>query len=57
MRLIRYANDFVIMIHGTRDDAEALWDEVAAVLAPIGLSLLEEMTRVCHIDEGFDTSD
>ena len=22
MRLIRYANDFVIMIHGTRDDAE-----------------------------------
>jgi RNA-directed DNA polymerase len=54
MRLVRYADDFVVMIHGTRDDAEALWDEVATVLAPIGLRLSEEKTRVCHIDEGFD---
>jgi RNA-directed DNA polymerase len=54
MKLIRYADDFVVMVHGTRDDAEALWDEVAAVLAPIGLRLSEEKTRVCHIDEGFD---
>jgi RNA-directed DNA polymerase len=54
MRLVRYADDFVVMIHGTRDDAEALWDEVATVLAPMGLRLSEEKTRVCHIDEGFD---
>jgi RNA-directed DNA polymerase len=54
MRLVRYADDFVVMIHGTRDDAEALWVEVAAVLAPMGLRLSEEKTRVCHIDEGFD---
>ena len=54
MRLVRYADDFVIMVLGTRDDAEALWGEVAAVLAPIGLRLSEEKTRVCHIDEGFD---
>lgn len=54
MRLIRYADDFVVMIHGTRDDAEALWGEVATVLAPMGLRLSEEKTRVCHIDEGFD---
>ena len=54
MRLVRYADDFVVMVHGTRDDAEALWDEVAAVLAPMGLRLSEEKTRVCHIDEGFD---
>ena len=54
MRLVRYADDFVVMVHGTRDDAEALWDEVAAVLAPTGLRLSEEKTRVCHIDEGFD---
>ena len=26
----------------------------AAVLAPMGLRLSEEKTRVCHIDEGFD---
>ena len=54
MRLVRYADDFVIMVHGTRDDAEALWSEVASVLAPMGLRLSESKTRVCHIDEGFD---
>jgi RNA-directed DNA polymerase len=54
MRLVRYADDFVVMVAGTRGDAEALWDEVAAVLAPMGLRLSEAKTRVCHIDEGFD---
>jgi len=53
-RLVRYADDFVVMVGGTRDDAQALWDEAGAVLAPIGLRLSEEKTRVCHIDEGFD---
>jgi RNA-directed DNA polymerase len=54
MRLVRYADDFVVMVHGTRDDADALWDEVADVLAPMGLRLSAEKTRVVHIDEGFD---
>lgn len=53
-RLVRYADDFVVMVGGTRDDAEALWAEVSAVLAPMGLRLSGEKTRVCHIDEGFD---
>lgn len=53
-KIIRYADDFVIMVHGTRADAEALWGEVAAVLAPMGLRLSEEKSRVCHIDEGFE---
>ena len=53
-RLVRYADDFVVLVHGTREDAEALWAEVAAVLAPMGLRLSEEKTRVCHVDEGFD---
>jgi len=42
------------MVFGTRDDAEALRDEVSNVLAPIGLRLAAEKTRVCSIDEGFD---
>jgi RNA-directed DNA polymerase len=42
------------MVAGTRDDAEALGGEAAAVLAPMGLRLSEAKTRVCHIDEGFD---
>jgi RNA-directed DNA polymerase len=48
------ATHLVVMVGGTRDDAEALFDEVATVLAPMGLRLSEEKTRVCHIDEGFD---
>jgi len=53
-RLIRYADDFVVMVSGQRGHAEALRAEVAAVLAPLGLRLAEEKTRVVHIDEGFD---
>ena len=54
MKIVRYADDFVVMVHGSYDDAEALRDEVSAVLASMGLRLSEEKTRVCHIDEGFD---
>ena len=42
------------MVTGQRQHAEALREEVAAVLAPLGLRLAEEKTRVVHIDEGFD---
>jgi hypothetical protein len=52
MRPVRYADDFVVLIAGSRADAEALWDEVGAVLAPMGLRLSAEKTRVCHVDEG-----
>jgi RNA-directed DNA polymerase len=54
MRIVRYADDFVVMIAGARGDAEALWGEVTAVLAPMGMRLSEEKTRACHIDEDFD---
>ena len=54
MKLVRYADDFVVMVGGTRADADALWDEVGAVLAPMGLRLSVAKSRVCHIDEGFD---
>ena len=53
-RLIRYADNFVVMVSGQRHHAEVLREEVAAVLAPLGLRLAEEKTRVVHIDEGFD---
>ncbi|MGH9251786.1 MAG: group II intron reverse transcriptase/maturase [Acidimicrobiales bacterium] len=53
-RLVRYADDFVVVIHGTRQDAEHLRQEVAEVLAPIGLRLSETKTHITHIDEGFD---
>jgi RNA-directed DNA polymerase len=53
-RLIRYADDFVVMVSGERHHADALLEEVAGVLAPLGLRLAMEKTRVVHIDEGFD---
>lgn len=53
-RLVRYADDFVVMISGTQAHAEGLREQVAQVLAPMGLRLSEEKTLVCHIDQGFD---
>ena len=53
-RIVRYADDFVVLVAGTRLHAEQLLVEVAAVLSPMGLRLSEEKTGICHIDEGFE---
>jgi RNA-directed DNA polymerase len=53
-RLVRYADDFVVMVAGEREHAEALREQVQAVLEPLGLRLAPEKTRVVHIDKGFD---
>ena len=42
------------MVSGERRHAEELREDVAEVLAPMGLRLSPEKTRVVHIDEGFD---
>jgi RNA-directed DNA polymerase len=52
-RLVRYADDWVAMVNGTREDAERLKEEAAAVLAPMGLRLSPAKTLVTHIDDGF----
>jgi RNA-directed DNA polymerase len=48
-KLIRYADDFVLMVAGERHHAEALREEVTAVLAPLGLRLAPEKTHTVHI--------
>jgi RNA-directed DNA polymerase len=53
-KIVRFADDFVILVNGSEEQAEALREEVTGVLAPIGLRLSETKTRTCHIDEGFD---
>jgi RNA-directed DNA polymerase len=53
-RLVRYADDFVVMVAGRREHADAQWDEVGDVLSEMGLRLAPDKTRVLHIDEGFD---
>jgi RNA-directed DNA polymerase len=53
-RLVRYADDFVVMVNGTREHAEALREEIAQVIAPMGLRLSPAKTRVAHLSEGVD---
>jgi RNA-directed DNA polymerase len=53
-RVVRYADDFVVLVHGTRADVEALREEIAWVLAPVGLRLSAAKTRVTHMSDGFD---
>jgi RNA-directed DNA polymerase len=53
-RLVRFADDWTLLVAGTREDALALREQAARVLAPMGLALSEEKTLITHIDEGVD---
>ena len=53
-RVVRYADDFVVLVHGDRAHVEALREEIAHVLQPIGLRLSESKTTVAHMSDGFD---
>lgn len=53
-RVVRYADDFVVLVHGTRADVETLREEIADVLAPLGLRLSPAKTSIVHMSEAFD---
>ncbi len=53
-RIVRYADDFVVLVHGTKADAETLREEIADVLTPLGLRLSAAKTRIVHMSEAFD---
>ena len=53
-RIIRYADDFVILVHGSQEHTEALREDVATLLAPLGLRLSAAKTQVVHMSDGFD---
>src|SRR5262245_31211092 len=53
-RLVRYADDWLLMVSGTREHAEQMREHAAAVLAPMGLRLSAEKTKITHIGEGLD---
>jgi RNA-directed DNA polymerase len=50
---VRYADDWVVLCNGTRDQAHAMKEELRIVLENMGLKLSEEKTKVTHITEGF----
>ena len=51
---IRYADDLVVLVHGAQADVDALSEEVAQVLAPMGLRFSAAKTQVVHLSDGFD---
>lgn len=53
-RLVRYADDFVVLTDGSGDDLHALRERVTRVLAPMGLVLSEAKTQIVHMSEGFE---
>ena len=53
-RLVRYADDFVVLTDGTEDHLLGLREEIAAVLAPLGLRFSTAKTRIVHLSQGFD---
>ena len=52
-RIVRYADDFAVLVNGSEQDAQALREEIARVLATMGSALSESKTRVVHMSEGF----
>src|SRR5439155_20828245 len=54
IRLVRYADDWCLLVSGTKAHADALREEIAEVLTGMGLRLSPEKTLVTHIDEGLD---
>ena len=53
-RLVRFADDWCLVIAGNRADAETLPEEAAQVLSTMGLRLSPEKTLITHIDEGLN---
>ncbi|WP_326756378.1 group II intron reverse transcriptase/maturase [Streptomyces hirsutus] len=53
-RLVRYADDFVVLVNGTRQDTEAVREDVSRVLKPLGLNLSEAKTQITNLADGID---
>jgi RNA-directed DNA polymerase len=52
-RVVRYADDFAVLVNGSEHHAEALRGEITDVLAGLGLRFSDAKTRVTHMSEGF----
>ncbi|HWC83528.1 MAG TPA: group II intron reverse transcriptase/maturase [Pseudonocardiaceae bacterium] len=52
-RIVRYADDFAVLVNGSEQDALGLREDIAGVLATMGLRLSGSKTRVAHMSEGF----
>ena len=54
-RMIRYADDFVVLVRGTQAQAHAIKKQTAEFMAEqMLLTLSPEKTAITHVDDGFD---
>jgi len=49
---VRYADDFVVLCHGTKAEAQQMKEGLGGFLHNMGLTLSEEKTKITHITEG-----
>jgi len=54
VKLIRYADDFLVLSNGDKAEALALREEFGAILTNLGLMLSPEKTLVTHIDDALE---
>jgi len=53
-QLVRYADDFLVLVHGNEYHVEDLREQVSTVLATMGLRLSPTKTRIAHLADGVD---
>jgi RNA-directed DNA polymerase len=54
-RMIRFADDFVVLVRGTEAQAQALKEQTAEFMREqMRLTLSPEKTHITHVDDGFD---
>ena len=54
-RMIRYADDFVVLVRGSKAQAQALKEQTAECMREqLRLTLSPEKTHITHVDDGFD---
>ena len=55
LRMIRFADDFVVLVRGTQAQAHAIKEQTAEFMREqMRLTLSPEKTHVTHVDDGFD---
>ncbi|HVB41417.1 MAG TPA: group II intron reverse transcriptase/maturase [Streptosporangiaceae bacterium] len=52
-RIVRYADDFAVLVDSTGQDTEVLREETGGVLATLGLRFSQAKTAVVHLSDGF----
>jgi group II intron reverse transcriptase/maturase len=54
-QMYRYADDWIVLVRGTKQQAQAIKEECKIFLGEeMGLELSEEKTTITHIEDGFD---